>query len=267
MDTLKIIGSHPGSPGKGNPSSGYLLQTEDTNILIDCGSGIALSLANEDHLDDLDTVIVTHRHADHSVDLISLAYDRTFPAAKPTIPLYGPIDLEKLIDGLDKLFSIPTLAGFDRPIRRSFDFRPILNHGRCRVGSIEVEFYQTSHAVQTMAVKIPEFGLVYTSDAGFERGLVEFCAGADIIVAESTYVEGHRTERAKHGHMNTAEAAQLAREAAARRLVLTHLSEDQRAARAIADKLFSGDVCVAQSGMAIPLSRRTGARSDRGFVE
>ena len=58
------------------------------------------------------------------------------------------------------------------------------------------------------------------------------CAGAialardvDLLVAESTYLESEAAEARERGHMTAGDAARLAVEAGARRLVLTHFSQ------------------------------------------
>lgn len=49
--------------------------------------------------------------------------------------------------------------------------------------------------------------------------------GVDLLVCESTYLDTERQEAHDHFHMTALQAAELAREARARRLVLTHFSQ------------------------------------------
>lgn len=53
---------------------------------------------------------------------------------------------------------------------------------------------------------------------------VELAQGVDLLVCESTYVSGEEALAAEHGHLTAAQAAAIAAEAGARRLVLTHYS-------------------------------------------
>lgn len=48
---------------------------------------------------------------------------------------------------------------------------------------------------------------------------------ADLLVCESTFLESEREEAHAYGHMTARQAAELARDAGARRLVLTHFSQ------------------------------------------
>ncbi len=77
---------------------------------------------------------------------------------------------------------------------------------------------------------------VYTGDASLTPGLVEHARGADLLLSEATYALQEPDPEAIH--MTAAEAASVARDGGVGRLVLTHLSAEDRdgslaAARAI----------------------------------
>lgn len=57
-------------------------------------------------------------------------------------------------------------------------------------------------------------------DAAFE-----LAAGADLLVCEATYLDEHADLAREYGHLTASQAATIAREAGARRLVLTHFSQ------------------------------------------
>jgi ribonuclease Z len=54
---------------------------------------------------------------------------------------------------------------------------------------------------------------------------VRLAEGADLLVCESTYLSSEQIEAERNGHLTAAQAATIARDANARRLVLTHFSQ------------------------------------------
>ncbi|MBR3314785.1 MAG: ribonuclease Z [Atopobiaceae bacterium] len=95
----------------------------------------------------------------------------------------------------------------------------------------------------------PRKGLkfVFSGDTMACDALVEAAAGADLLVCEATYGENEQAELAiDHGHMNFAQAAQVAASAGARELWLAHYSqmiEDPDSCLHNATDIFANTVC------------------------
>ena len=56
-------------------------------------------------------------------------------------------------------------------------------------------------------------------------GAFELAAGVDLLVCEATFLDRDADLAARYGHLTAAQAARIAAEAGARRLVLTHFSQ------------------------------------------
>jgi ribonuclease Z len=81
--------------------------------------------------------------------------------------------------------------------------------------------------VQLDDVSVPRLGqsMAFVMDTRRCEAAVALARGVDLLVIESTYLSSHAREAEAHGHLTAREAALIAREAGARRLVLTHFSQ------------------------------------------
>jgi ribonuclease Z len=96
--------------------------------------------------------------------------------------------------------------------------------------------------------------LVYTGDTRPHLSVIEAARGADLLVHEATF-GGDELDRAKEtGHSTAAEAARVALEAGARRLVLTHISSryNRDASELLAEaKAVFPETVIARDGMTL----------------
>jgi ribonuclease Z len=67
--------------------------------------------------------------------------------------------------------------------------------------------------------------MAFVMDTRWCDAAIDLAAGVDLLVCESTYLQTEAHLAAAYGHLTAAQAAQLAVEAGARRLVLTHYSQ------------------------------------------
>ncbi|MGH8879374.1 MAG: MBL fold metallo-hydrolase, partial [Stackebrandtia sp.] len=93
-------------------------------------------------------------------------------------------------------------------------------------------------------------GFVYTADTGLTDELIEFSAGAKVLLAEATYPTEEGRDFSAHGHMGGAEAGRLAHEAEVEQLVVTHLSDFTQAGETegFVRKQYGGTVSFAEPG-------------------
>jgi len=96
--------------------------------------------------------------------------------------------------------------------------------------------------------------VVYTGDTRPHLSVIEASRGADLLVHEATF-GGDEMERAQEtGHSTAAEAARVALEAGARRLVLTHISSrySRDAAELLAEaRSVFPETVIARDGMTV----------------
>jgi len=92
-----------------------------------------------------------------------------------------------------------------------------------RRGSIEVGARVVR--LEDVSASRPGQSLAVTMDTKVCDSARSLARGADLVVAEATYLASEQTEATARGHMTAGDAARLARDAGARRLALTHFSQ------------------------------------------
>jgi ribonuclease Z len=87
--------------------------------------------------------------------------------------------------------------------------------------------------------------IVYTGDTRPFRGLVEFASGADVLIHDATLDEGLAERAEEDGHSTPCQAAQTAKKAKVKQLILTHISARYSDANSLlgqAQKVFKNTV-------------------------
>ena len=252
---VTVLGKSPGWQDVDGACSGYLVEEGDTSVLVDCGSGVFSKLRRVRDYLDLDAVVITHMHPDHYFDLVPYACALTYgprghggrrAADDPPAPwlLVPP-------DGAALLHTMAVAGGQPHLIDGAFTISEYDVAQDARVGVLDLRFQPVPHYVPANAVELRCAGggrVTFASDHGPTEALDGFAAQTDLLFLEATLPvdDGHEPR----GHLTAAEAGVHAARCRARRLVLTHISDELDGDRALADaqRAFDGPVELAQEG-------------------
>jgi ribonuclease BN (tRNA processing enzyme) len=88
---LTVLGACGSWPAAGEATSGYLLAAAGFVLPIDLGTGTFARLQQHVSAESVSSVVITHAHPDHFVDLYALFYFRLFhPEPLPPVDLFAP---------------------------------------------------------------------------------------------------------------------------------------------------------------------------------
>ncbi|OEF96019.1 MBL fold metallo-hydrolase [Desulfuribacillus alkaliarsenatis] len=237
---LIVLGANSPFPAANGGTSGYLLQTTEGNILIDCGSGVLSYLHNYLPSYELDGVIISHTHADHITDLNVLKYAIDIPIQKKItdkhLYFYGPEEHEQEL----KCYQY----------KNSLVFKAYSGEDELSIAGTKVSFCKTIHSIPCYAMKIiyENLTIVYTADTEYSEELISFAKDADFLIAESTMLD--KDIKPNSGHLSAKQAAMMASNANVKQLLLTHLWPyyDDIQYLNEAQQYYTGPITIAERG-------------------
>jgi ribonuclease BN (tRNA processing enzyme) len=184
---ITVLGKSPSWQDAGGACSGYLIETDATKVLLDCGNGVFGKLRERVDYTEVDAVVISHLHADHFLDLVPFSYALIYAPKQQPVPVH-------------------IWEGTDDPARPRMVAPP--------------------GAVETFRQVVGAWGNDDLIESAFR--IEEYSAG-------------------DRGHLTPEEAGEHAKEAGAKRVVITHISDElgDEWAREEAERGFGGSVEIA----------------------
>lgn len=245
---LTVVGCSGSYPGPDSPASCYLVEHEHEGriwrILLDMGNGSLGVLHRFVDPMVIDAVFVSHLHVDHCIDLCSFYVLRKYHPSGPApqIPVWGPTGTAARMARAYDLAPLPGMT-------EEFDFREYDGQA-VQVGPFTIEAVQVEHPVEAYSMRVSADGsvLVYSGDTGPCRAFDEAAKGADLLLAEASFVHGK--DNPVQLHMTGRECGEAATRAEVGRLVLTHIPAwyDRGTALDEARETYDGPVELAATG-------------------
>jgi len=242
---LSVLGSNAGCPSPSNPGSGYLIESGGTSVWMDCGPGTFAELGRRREPASLDAVVISHRHLDHSTDLLGLfAYLAYGLRIEPALAVYAPAGVREMMSGYVE-------AVDDHLIHRVLSFREVAPGDSVELGDLTMRFGQAVHPVPALVTRIDSAGsrLTYSGDTGPGGDLIELATGADLLLCEAS-MQGTRDATTYPYHLTAREAGEVAAMAGASVLAVTHVPFNQDPQLTIdqASSAFVGTIDYAAPG-------------------
>ena len=159
--------------------------------------------------------------------MLVMRYALMFAKRKDALPVYMPGEPEAeawLLNGC-KYFNTTEIA-----YRKFY-----------KIGNIKLFFMPVNHPVLAYATRIEYKNcvIVYSGDTMYDKNLIDFATGADLFICDAAFTQDEHWEDAPHA--SAVQAAEMAKRAKVKRLMLTHFSPTADIAKLLgeAKRVFS----------------------------
>ncbi|MFC7212556.1 MBL fold metallo-hydrolase [Saliphagus sp. GCM10025334] len=245
---ITFLGTGAPVPTGERVQTGYLIESDDSRVLIDCGSGVLHRLAQAGvELVDIAAVVFTHHHVDHVADLVPLLKARLF-LGEPSLTVVGPEGTTELITNLLSAYDY-LRDGLNLVVRE-------VTPGSFSVAGFDVAAIETQHVMYCLAYRITPEGddsptITLSGDSEASSEVVAFADGSDLLVHDCAYPD----ELADAPHATPLELGRALDGARIGRTYLTHLAPetdgvDDEMLESIGE-YYDGEVRIAHDGLEI----------------
>jgi ribonuclease BN (tRNA processing enzyme) len=256
---ITVLGKSPAWQDADGACSGYLIEADGFALLLDCGNGVFGKLRRFCDYVDVGAVLISHLHADHFLDLVPFSYALTYAPRQQPVPVGGWPGTEAParpqlwapLGALELFRKLAVWWGKEDLFEAAFAVQEYDGLGQLECGPLTLRFCEVPHYTATHAVEVSDSAgarLTYSADCAPNEQLVRFAKGTDLLLIEATLPRPERT--GERGHLTPYEAGEHGRRAGARRVVVTHFSDELESewARAEAHQGFGAPVELAREG-------------------
>jgi len=223
--TLRFVGCGDAFGSGGRFNTCFHLAGESTNLLIDCGASSLVAMKQQGiDRNAIDTIVITHFHADHFGGIPFFILDaQLFAKRREPLTIVGPAGLREWYERVMET----SFPGSARAARKfALDLVEIAPGQTLEIRGATVAAWQALHGppgTPCLVVKIEAEGksVVYTGDTEWTSDLVAAARDADLFIAEAYF-----RDKPIATHLSLGAIEANLEDLRPKRLVLTHMSED-----------------------------------------
>ena len=224
---LQFVGCGDALGSGGRFNTCFHITGASVNLLIDCGASSLPALKRLGIArDGIDLILITHFHGDHFAGLPFLLLDAQFSRRSRPLVIAGPQGIEaKLAALMEALFehSSKTQQRFELSVV-ALEPEQSRTFGEVRVTPYAVVHGESGGPFLAYRVEAEGRVIAYSADTEWTDALIPAARDADLFIAEAYYydriVKNHLSLKTLEAHLPAINA---------RRLVLTHMSDDMLA--------------------------------------
>lgn len=257
MITATMLGTGGATPYKTRTTPMLVVSAGEANVLVDCGSGATLRLAEaEINSGSIDCVLFTHFHADHCVDFPVFVLTSYLAGRIKPLKVFGPVGARKFVNTmLDDLFPyIRKLVGAITEKEFVISVEEVTPGCMIPLKGAEVRVGEAKHSVPAICFRFQtnEESLSISGDTEFSEKVIELATGSQVLIHECPFPI--RMGRIPD-HTGASDVGEVALRARVGMLVLTHLFEEvvgeEKEMQAAIETNFSGKIIFGEDLMRI----------------
>jgi len=218
MAELMILGSGTCVPSLKRGSSGLVVLTERTKILVDSGPGTLRRMLEAGFTyHDMDLLLYTHTHPDHVADLVPLLFASKYsdlPRERDLLCVGGP-GFKRYFNKIRKVYGSWVDPGSYHFTIKELARRPLIFQ------DLKISAKPMAHLPESLGYRI-EFKdgrtLAISGDTDYCRNLVELASEVDLLIVECSFPNA----RKKEGHLTPSLAGRIGLESRCKKLLLVH---------------------------------------------
>lgn len=280
MNRVVLLGvkGGPSIRAKGAMPTSSLLELDGQRIVIDCGLGVTRGLVEAGvDLKALQTIVLTHLHSDHVLELGGLLHTAWVTGLRTKIHVYGPPGISAYWNGFQAALAydihLRVIDDGRMPLSDLVEVHEI-NEDTFTLGGVTVKTLRVKHPPVDVALSYRFEGtriVTFSGDTTYFPPLADFAKNSDLLIHEAMLPEGIEVILQKTGggeklrahlnasHTNVDDVALIAKAANVKKLALNHLVpvDDPRFTHADwlarVARVWDGATLVGHDGMEIAL--------------
>lgn len=228
---IVFLGTGSAIPSKYRNVSAILVQHNEDFVVLDCGEDTYFNIirfyGNDDVIVKIDTIYISHSHADHHLGLSRLITE--ILKKRDNINVICPSSVMEFVKQyVEEGITFYPTDGVERPKSKFIDaFFDLENHLLRFDLKFEVLVTPVSHCADSCGVRFnfEDFSLSYSGDCRPSTLFALLSRSVDIMIHEATFDDDFKDKALKTKHSTISEAVNIFKQSKAGKLILTHFSQ------------------------------------------
>ena len=226
---VQCLGSGDAFGSGGRMNTSFFIRYRGKGIILDCGATtlVALKKAELSSL-DLDFILISHLHGDHIGGIPFILTERQVKGDETReLTLIGPKGLKNIVD----LMTRSLFPGISENLRFPLRYIEFETGDVIHEPDFVLATFSARHAPSTnphsLRLTLGKQTIAYSGDTEWNENLIALCDLAELFLCE-----GYAYNEPENFHMSIKELIRQQSRLGAKRIVLTHLSQEALDSRA-----------------------------------